>query len=92
MRAIGPLYVDTSALLKLYFRELESDATNAFLKGRRDILISQLAVTEFVSALARRHRERVIDATTLQALQRTVITHIETGVYTCVDLTPEDHR
>jgi hypothetical protein len=48
----GPLYCDTSALLKLFLPEPGSDAFNEVVEGRDDVLVSDLAVTEIVSALA----------------------------------------
>ena len=52
----GPLYCDTSALLKLYLPEPDSDAFNEVVEDRNDVLVSDLAVTEMISAIARRLR------------------------------------
>ncbi len=90
--ARGPLYVDTSALLKLYFREPESNLSNAILRGRSDVMISHLAVTEMVSALARRCREGTLPFDVAAKARRAVLDHIETGIFRCVDLLPESHR
>lgn len=49
----GPLYCDTSALVKLYVPESGSDELNRTVEGRDDLLVSDLAVTEIVSALSR---------------------------------------
>ncbi len=91
-KAEGLLYVDTSALLKLYFREPESKTTNDFLRGRRDVVISQLAVTEMVSALARRCREGALDVAIASEAQQAVLDHIETGVFRCLEMFPDIHR
>lgn len=56
-RLIGPIYLDTSALLKLYLPEPGSDDLDELLLGRSDLQVSDLAITEFVSAVARRKRE-----------------------------------
>ena len=53
----GPVYCDTSALLKLYLPERGSDEFNEAVKGRDDVLVSDLAVTEIISAIARRLRQ-----------------------------------
>jgi len=91
-RAGGPLYVDTSALLKLYFRESDSNAANELLRGRRDVVISQLAITEMISAIARRCREGALDFKMASVAQQAILDHIETGIYACLDLLPETHR
>ena len=59
------IYVDASALVKLFLPEPESAAVNRMLAGQRQVIVSDLAVTETTSALARRRREgllRVADA------------------------------
>jgi predicted nucleic acid-binding protein len=52
-----PLYCDTSALLKLYLPEPGSDEFNEIVKDRDDVLVSDLTVTEIISAMARRMRQ-----------------------------------
>jgi len=91
-KARGPVYVDTSALLKLYFREPQSKATNDLLQGRSDVVISQLAVTEMVSALARRCREGALAFEEAADVQQAVLLHIEKGIFRCIDVQPETHR
>jgi len=50
------LYVDSSALAKLYVPEAESEKLDAYLRGRIGLMISELAITEVLSAVARRKR------------------------------------
>ena len=88
----GPLYLDTSALVKLYIPEPESAGLNREILGRRDLLISDLTVTEIVSSLCRRRREGALDTRIVTRLQRAVLNHIEIGVYRRVDLGPAIHR
>lgn len=88
----GPLYADTSALFKLYFPEPRGDAVNQTLLGRRDVVISELTVTEMVSALARRRREGVLHADVARKVYRTVLRHIEEGIYRCLELSAQTHR
>jgi len=88
----GPLYVDTSALLKLYFPEPDSGTVNLLLRGRSDVVISQLAITEMSSALARRCREGGLDKNVAAVARKAVLAHVDNGVYHCVDLMPETHR
>lgn len=52
-----PIYLDASALVKLFIPEEGSDALNQALAGLTDVIVSDLAVTEMTSALGRRVRE-----------------------------------
>ena len=88
----GPLYCDTSALLKLYLPEPGSDAFNDLIEGRDDVLVSDLAVTEIVSALARRAREGSLVRETARRLQLALVGRLDDGVYQRVELTREVHR
>jgi len=60
--ASSPVYLDTSALAKLYVPEPGSDALESALLGRRDLLVSDLAATEFTSAVSQRLREGDLSA------------------------------
>ena len=88
----GPLYCDASALVKLYVPEAGSDELNQALRKRRDVLISDLAVTEIVSSLARRRREGALTAAIAARLHRAILSHAGKGVYRRVELLPETHR
>ena len=50
----GPVYLDASALATLYFPEAGSDALDKALRGRRDLTVSDLAVTELLAVFAGR--------------------------------------
>lgn len=52
-----PVYLDASALAKLFVHEPESDDLNEALAGLTDVIVSDLALTEMASALGRRTRE-----------------------------------
>ena len=52
-----PIYLDASALVKLFVSEPESEALNQALVGAEDVILSDLALTEMASALGRRMRE-----------------------------------
>jgi predicted nucleic acid-binding protein len=53
----GPIYLDASALVKLFVPEPASDSLNQALLGAEDVIVSDLALTEMASALGRRMRE-----------------------------------
>ena len=91
-RLDGPLYCDASALLKLYFPEPDSNELNRVLEGREDLLASDLAVTEIVSALARRARENALGWAEASRVRRAVLTALEDGACQRVELTRDVHR
>jgi predicted nucleic acid-binding protein len=88
----GPLYCDTSALLKLYLTEPGSDAFNDLVEGRGDLLVSDLTVTEIVSALARRVRQGHLGRDAARRVQHAIVGRLDEGVYQRVELTREVHR
>jgi predicted nucleic acid-binding protein len=88
----GPLYLDASALAKLYLPEPGSDALDAAIRGRSDLIVSDLAITEIVSAISRRRRERSLPTLSVLRLHRKILTDIESGLYVRSDLMPEVHR
>jgi predicted nucleic acid-binding protein len=88
----GPIYCDTSALLKLYVPEPGSDEFNDVVEGRADLLVSDLAVTEMVSAIARRLRLRELTREVARRLQHDVLGRLDDGVYHRVELTRDVHR
>lgn len=86
------MYLDASALVKLYMPEPGSDALDAAILGRSDLLISDLAITEIVSAICRRRREGTLPAKSCARLHRKVLSDIGAGLYLKSDLVPEVHR
>jgi predicted nucleic acid-binding protein len=69
----GPLYCDASALAKLFWPEPGSDELNRLLAGRDDVLVSDLGLTEVVSALARRVREGALQVGTAARVHRRLL-------------------
>jgi hypothetical protein len=59
-RWAGPIYLDASAVVKLFVPEAESDDLNRALEGMEDVVLSDLALTETASALGRRVREGLL--------------------------------
>ena len=88
----GPVYLDASALAKLYLPEPESDELDRVLVGRRDLLVSDLAITEIVSAVARRQREGDLERRAARRLYRGLLDDREAGYYQRLALTPSAHR
>ena len=85
-----PAYLDTSALVKLFVHESESDALNAELSATGEVVISDLSLTELASSLSRRVRERAL--TRAEAAQ--LFAQAERLVPACrlVEVTPPVHR
>jgi predicted nucleic acid-binding protein len=89
---LGPLYCDTSALLKLYLPEPGSEAFNRAVEGRDDLFVSDLTVTEIVSALSRRLRQGSLLHGAARRAQRAIIGRLDDGAYQRVELTRDVHR
>lgn len=86
----SPIYLDASALVKLFVPEAESDALNDALVGAEDVILSDLALTEMASALGRRTREGSLTLLESRRLYR----EAEKLAASCrrVELTPPIHR
>ncbi len=85
-----PIYLDASALVKLFVPEPESDSLNQALQGAVGVILSDLALTEMASALGRRSREGLL--TRLEA--RRLYREAEGLAASCrrAELTPPVHR
>lgn len=88
----GPLYCDASALAKLFWPETGSDELNRLLTGRDDVLVSDLGLTEVVSALARRVREGAIEAKTAARVHRRLLAVAAGPAVRRVELLAASHR
>ena len=89
----GPLYCDTSAVLKLYLPEPGSAEFNEIMEGRDDVFVSDLVVTEIVSAVARRLYQGSLSRETARRLQHAIVVgRLDEGVYHRVELTRDVHR
>ena len=62
------------------------------MEGRDDVLVSDLAVTEIVSALARRLREGSLAREAARRLEHAILGRLDEGVYHRVELTRDVHR
>ncbi len=88
----GPIYLDASALVKLYIQEDGSDRLDEVLDNRNDLLISDLGITEIISAFARRQREDCFPADAAGRLHVKILADVEDGIYQVVQLLPSIHR
>jgi predicted nucleic acid-binding protein len=61
-------YIDTSALAKWYLPESGSDEFTDWMLQQSDSFISSLTVTEFRCLLARRQREKMLQAVDVQKI------------------------
>jgi hypothetical protein len=92
LRADAGIYLDSSALAKLYLPEPESDRLDAFLRGRRDLMVSELAITEILSAVARRRREGMLTVHQALEVRDAVLADAHSGSFHRLDLNPVVHR
>jgi predicted nucleic acid-binding protein len=82
--------LDSSALVKLFVPEPESDDLNRALAGLTDVIVSDLALTEMASAVGRRTREQRLTREEAQRLYREAAKlH---GASRHAELTPPIHR
>ena len=88
----GPLYLDASALVKLYLPEEASDELDERLSGRRDLLVSDLAITEIVSAFARRRREGEVSDEAARALRNAILEDVDSEHFGRIELSSAAHR
>jgi predicted nucleic acid-binding protein len=90
--ASSPVYLDTSSLAKLYLPERGSDEVEDALVGRRDIIVSDLAVTELTSAIARRVREADLSAAHARRIYQRLVRDVGTGEFRRAEITVHVHR
>ena len=88
----SPVYLDTSAVAKLFLPEADSDEVEKLLRGRRDLYLSDLAVTELASVLVRRVREKSLRAADARRLHRRLLRDLASGEFLRVDATDRCHR
>jgi predicted nucleic acid-binding protein len=85
-----PVYLDASALVKLFVPEPESDELNRNLVDVSDVIVSDLALTEMASALGRRVREARLTPAEAQRLYREASKLLRSCRQ--AELTPPIHR
>ena len=88
----SPVYLDTSALAKTYVAEVGSDELEAALLGRRDLLVSDLAISELTSVIARGVRDGRISAAHARRLYQRVLRDLAAGEFRRAELTAPVHR
>lgn len=86
------IYLDSSALAKLYVPEAESETLDSFLRGRRGLMISELAISEVLSAVARRKREGLLNIDQASEIREAILEDADSGAFDRLELTPEIHR
>jgi hypothetical protein len=87
----GPIYLDPSALAKLYLPEPESVDLDRALRGRRDLTVSDLAVTDLLAALAERQPSRK-EASSMQKARLVLLGDLDSGMYRRAEIAPATHR
>ena len=88
----SPVYLDTSALAKIYVSEPESAELEAALVGRRDLIVSDLAVTELASAVARRVHEGRLQPRDARSVYDRLLRDVTGGEFRRAELTTNVHR
>ena len=79
-----PVYFDTSALLKRYLPERNSDAFEAYFREVESAQISRLTLVELRSALARKRREGRFKMAKEAEVLNEISTDIQDGLLTVI--------
>jgi predicted nucleic acid-binding protein len=87
-----PLYVDSSALAKLYVPEIDSDDVDSYLRGKVGLMISELTITEVLSAVARRKREGELSSDMANRIRDALLADADSGAFARLHLDPVVHR
>lgn len=74
------IYVDTSALMKRYVPEVNSDSFDAYFVAHAPLAISRLTLVELRSGLARKRRDGTLNAKQERAAMDEVRIDIQDGV------------
>ena len=69
-----------------------SETFNRTVEARDDLFVSDLAVTEAISALARRLRQGAVTQDFVRRVQHAIARGLDGGVYQRVELTRDVHR
>ncbi len=86
------LYIDSSALAKLYVPEAESDKVDAFLRGKVGLMISELAITEVLSAVSRKKRTGELEPEPANRIRDALLADADSGSFARLHLDPAVHR
>lgn len=76
---MSSVFVDTSALVKFYYPEADSDKIEALLLKSSRIYISQLHVVEMASALMKKVRDRDLQKLKAAILWNTFLDDLQSG-------------
>lgn len=79
------MYIDTSALAKLYIPEPESEAVQKAVEGHT-LVSSELVIVEFTSVIARKLREKAISKKEAKEVLELFHSHVQDGVLETVKL------
>jgi len=86
-------FLDTSALVKIYHKEVGTEKVLNIYEDKSDIVISELSKVEFISTIHRKFRDGEIDEKTksLRSLDSIQLTFFETycdnkDIFVCSDV------
>ena len=86
-----PVYLDTSALAKIYVPEPESNDLESALIGKGGIIVSDLAVTELVSVLAKRVRKGQTNVEAQTRVYQQLLNDLATDMFKRVGISHQVH-
>lgn len=87
----GPMYLDSSAMVRLIIPLQASQELSETLRGRSDVFLSDLGITEYASALGRLKREGRLTAEELEKAMQEIQRLCTHGPFTPKHLTAAIH-
>jgi uncharacterized protein len=87
---VEPIYLDSSAFVKLFVPEAGSGALNLAIHGAQDVIIADLTLTEMASTLGRLTREGRVPPDLSRILHQKASE--VSATYRRLELTPPIHR
>jgi predicted nucleic acid-binding protein len=72
--------------------EAESERLDTFLRGRQDLMISELGITEVLGAVGRRKREKGLRAELANEIRDALLADANSGSFNRLDSSPAVHR
>jgi predicted nucleic acid-binding protein len=89
---VGPFYFDASALVKLYVPSQYSYVLNRDFAGRKDLVLSELSITEVTSAICRLRREGDLTQADINQIHRRLLLDVAKETFENGELTSNVHR
>lgn len=85
------LFVDTSALVKLYYPEIDSDRVEEKILEAKRVYLCELAAVEFASALSKKVRMGELDKKDVHLIWNSFSSDLKSAQFQIISLFEEDY-